>query len=213
MAMYRSREDFRLDELIEIANEFIKVVAPEQPSDRIAETLNERSLRYYITEGLVDRPLGKEGTAALYGFRHLLQILAVKRLQGSYLPIKRIREVLAGKSNEELERIVLGRLEEPMTYIRQSNAIRPDTTGFGWMATPRRRGLMLQEPEQGHLLESSRNQIPPAIASLSSPGRSWERFILGDGVELHVRSDRQGNLRSSEIRRVVERILQLLKSK
>ena len=37
-------------------------------------------------------------------------------------------------------------------------------------------------------------------------------YVLGDGVELHVRLDRKGNLRSSEIRRLVERILQSLKN-
>lgn len=83
---HRSRTDIKLDELLEIANHLIGLVVPEQPSDRVAETLNERSLRYYISEGLVDRPLGKEGVSALYGYRHLVQILAIKRLQGSSYP-------------------------------------------------------------------------------------------------------------------------------
>lgn len=67
-------------------------------------------MRYYIAEGLIDRPLGKEGPAALYGYRHLLQILAVKLLQGSFLTIRRIREILADKSNKDLEMLLA---EEP----------------------------------------------------------------------------------------------------
>ena len=90
--IYRYRDDLKLDELVDIANSFVELVAPEQPSDRVAERLNERTLRYYITKGLVDRPIGKEGTAALYSYRHLLLILALKRLQAAYFPIKRIKE-------------------------------------------------------------------------------------------------------------------------
>jgi hypothetical protein len=42
---HRGRSDIRLDEMLEIANHLISMVVPEQPSDRVAETLNERSLR------------------------------------------------------------------------------------------------------------------------------------------------------------------------
>ncbi len=110
---HRGRIDIKLDELVGIANELINLVVPRQPSDRVAEILNERSLRYYITEGLIDRPVGKEGTAALYGYRHLLQALIVKALQGAYLPIKRIREILAGKNDRELEAILACQVEIP----------------------------------------------------------------------------------------------------
>ena len=110
---HRGRIDIKLDELVGIANELINLVVPRQPSDRVAEILNERSLRYYITEGLIDRPVGKEGTAALYGYRHLLQALIVKALQGAYLPIKRIREILTGKNDRELEAILACQVEIP----------------------------------------------------------------------------------------------------
>ena len=210
---YRNREDLRLDELVDVANGFLKVVVPEQPSERVTESLNERTLRYYIAEGLVDRARGKEGTAALYSFRHLVQLLAVKSLQGHYLPIKRIREVLAGKTNEELEKLLLliERSEEPIAVLRQSIPKRLDSFQIGRMATLSRRRLMLQEPEQPYWTERVDSEAPPTMEPLSPAGRSWERFVLGDGVELHVRSDRKGNLRGSEIRRVVERILQSLK--
>jgi DNA-binding transcriptional MerR regulator len=213
LARYRRREDLRLDELIAVANGFIKVVAPEQPSDRIAETLNERSLRYYITEGLVDRPLGKEGVSALYGYRHLLQILVIKRLQGSYLPIKRIREILANRGNEELEMLLTESPEGPVTPLRQTIRRHVDVNQLGPMASPSRRRLMLQEPKD-QLFTDSLDLAPPSpIEPPSRQGSSWERFVLGDGVELHVRKDRKGELRKSEIRRIVERLLQSLKDK
>jgi DNA-binding transcriptional MerR regulator len=210
---HRGRSDIRLDELVEIANHLISLVVPQQPSDRVAETLNERTLRYYITEGLIDRPLGKEGTAALYGYRHLVQIVAVKLLQGSYLPIRRIREVLADKSNEELELILAEGLEGPVTEMRPSFCETLYDSPPGRMATPSRRRLMLREPEAP--LRSYAPAPPPAFQreSPSPAGSSWERFVLGDGIELHVRTDRKGDLRGSEIRRIVARLLHSLQGK
>jgi DNA-binding transcriptional MerR regulator len=210
---HRDRTDIRLDELVESANHLISLVVPEQPSDRVAETLNERTLRYYITEGLIDRPLGKEGTAALYGYRHLLQILAVKLLQGSYLPIRRIREVLADKSNEELEMILAEGLEGPVTNLHQAFRQPLGNLSLPRMATPSRRRLMLQEPVQPLRSPVSESVPPFLLEPPASSGSSWERFVLGDGIELHVRADRKGELRGSEIRRIVERLLQSLKGK
>ncbi len=105
---YEGREDLRLDELLDAANSLMEAVAPVQPSDRVTETLSERTLRYYISQGLVDRPSGKEGASALYGYRHLLQLLALKRLQASYLPVKKIREIVPQSTNDALRAIISG---------------------------------------------------------------------------------------------------------
>src|SRR6185295_2563684 len=40
-------------------------------------SLSARAVRFYVSTGLLDRPEGK-GTAATYGYRHLLQLLAIK---------------------------------------------------------------------------------------------------------------------------------------
>jgi DNA-binding transcriptional MerR regulator len=40
---------------------------------------NERLVRYYVTEGVLDRP-DRVGRDAAYGFRHLLQLLTAKRM-------------------------------------------------------------------------------------------------------------------------------------
>jgi len=90
---YEGREDIRLDELLDAANSLMEAVAPVQPSDRVTETLSERTLRYYISQGLVDRPSGKEGASALYGYRHLLQLLALQKASGVLSACEKIREI------------------------------------------------------------------------------------------------------------------------
>jgi DNA-binding transcriptional MerR regulator len=45
-----------------------------------AEKTNERLVRYYVAEGVIDRP-DRIGRDAMYQFRHLLQLLTARRMQ------------------------------------------------------------------------------------------------------------------------------------
>ena len=53
-----------------------------------------RTLRYYIQLGLVDRPIG-ETRAAYYTWRHLSQLLEVRRLTEQGFSLERVQELLA----------------------------------------------------------------------------------------------------------------------
>ena len=59
--------------------------------------LPERTVRYYIQLGLVDRPDG-ETRAARYGERHLGQLLGIRKWQQAGLSLERIAELLADPS-------------------------------------------------------------------------------------------------------------------
>ena len=54
-----------------------------------------RTVRYYVQNGLVDRPEG-ETRAARYGARHLEQLLLIKKWAASGVSLERIRELLHG---------------------------------------------------------------------------------------------------------------------
>src|SRR2546430_9008679 len=64
-----------------------------------------RSIRYYTTLGLIDRPAEMRGRTALYGRRHLLQLVAIKRLQAQGLTIAELQRQLLGLTNAALEKI------------------------------------------------------------------------------------------------------------
>jgi DNA-binding transcriptional MerR regulator len=66
---------------------------------------NERSIRYYTTLGLLDRPVEIRGRTALYGPRHLLQLVAIKRLQARGHSLAEVQAMLAGASHRKLARI------------------------------------------------------------------------------------------------------------
>jgi DNA-binding transcriptional MerR regulator len=103
LAVHRSKENLRIDDLVHLAAEVIPQVAGRQDRHKVTAIPDTRTLRYYIHEGLVDRPHGTTGPSALYGYRHLLQLVAVKVLQSHYLPIRRIREVLQTLDTPALE--------------------------------------------------------------------------------------------------------------
>ncbi|WP_329518616.1 MerR family transcriptional regulator [Spirillospora sp. NBC_01491] len=72
---------------------------------RVRDLPNERLVRWYTTIGLVDPPLGRRGRTALYGRRHLLQLVAVKRRQSAGRTIAEIQLELAAATDATLQRI------------------------------------------------------------------------------------------------------------
>jgi len=75
------------------------------PDARVSAAPDARTVRYYTTLGLLDRPV-IVGRQARYGQRHLLQLLAIKGLQVGALPLAEIQERLYGRSDAELEALI-----------------------------------------------------------------------------------------------------------
>lgn len=76
-----------------------------QQDNRVSSAPDRRTIRYYTSLGLLDRP-SIEGRQARYGERHVLQILAIKALQSVSLPLSEIQSLLFGSTDEELENVV-----------------------------------------------------------------------------------------------------------
>jgi hypothetical protein len=78
---------------------------PGAPNGRVRDVPDRRTVRWYVTIGLVDRPAAMQGRTALYNTRHLLQIVAVKRRQAQGRSIAQIQAELAGATDKVLSRI------------------------------------------------------------------------------------------------------------
>ncbi len=72
-----------------------------QQNGRVRELPNGRTIRWYTTIGLVDRPISR-GRTALYGPRHVLQLAAVKRLQAAGRTLAEIQQELVGVTDGRL---------------------------------------------------------------------------------------------------------------
>ena len=94
-----------LDELAERVDGALAVDYTGQPSGRVRAVPDRRAIRWYTTIGLIDRPVAHRGRTALYGPRHLLQLVAVKRLQARGLPLVDIQQELAGATDTQLARV------------------------------------------------------------------------------------------------------------
>lgn len=91
-----------LDELVERVRRALAAEYPGAPNGRVRDLPDRRAIRWYTTTGLVDRPLGMRGRTALYGSRHLLQLVALKRRQAEGRTLAAIQAELAGASDDDL---------------------------------------------------------------------------------------------------------------
>ena len=165
----KGRKYVGLPEFARAGEQVLAEMGLEQARGTVTSVPDERTIRYYMAEGLVQTPEEKQGTASVFGYLNLLQLLTVKKLQAEHLPIRKIRELVAGKSEQELETLL----------------------GIG--STPKKS----RDTEAKRYLESLLAPTPvleaaPPRQAATAPAdqsQSWQRVEIEPGLELHIRSD------------------------
>jgi hypothetical protein len=76
-----------------------------QSNGRVSDVPDRRTIRYYTTLGLIDRPAAHRGRTALYGLRHLMQLVAIKRLQANGLSLAEVQSRLVGLTDAGLRQV------------------------------------------------------------------------------------------------------------
>ena len=76
----------------------------EPANGQAATALTDRNIRYYRTLGLLDAPLHGGGDG--YGEAHFHQLAALRVLQARGLPLRRIQQLLYGRSLDELRELL-----------------------------------------------------------------------------------------------------------
>lgn len=129
-----------LEELVAESTRLLEAAGIDQRNRQVSAAPNERTVRYYTSIGLMDAPAEHRNRRALYGQRHLFQVLAIKRLQSEQgLPLDHMQRRLAGLPTEELRRIAAvpsNGSEEPASDERA--LVRPASAPRGdfWTAAP-----------------------------------------------------------------------------
>jgi len=175
----------------ELAAQVALVLAPGEigTSDgRIREVPDTRTIRYYTTLGLLDRPVQMRGRTALYGRKHLLQLVAIKRLQAQGKTLVEIQQQLLGKSESELEAIALWspRSPEPVPRLFWKNpAALPSQPAAAPPADELRllNLMSLEQEEQAFRHPSHKRAKTPATVPLQG-------IPLREGVTLLVAAQR-----------------------
>jgi DNA-binding transcriptional MerR regulator len=211
-----------LDELAERVGAALSVGYDGQLSGRVRNVPDQRAIRYYTTLGLMDRAAARRGSVALYGRRHLLQLVAIKKLQARGLPLARIQAELAGATDEQLERVArLPRLEAPagsgasVASASAAYSARSRAGGF-W-----KRGPDVDVPmaaSTSGLIDVEPGRLAPGSAPAETGGRpgvaTLQGVRLADGVTLLL--DRVRSLRDDEVRAIqvaAERLLEALRAR
>src|SRR6266540_2086585 len=147
-----------LDELTERVGAALSVGYDGQPSGRVRDLPDQRAIRWYTTIGLVDRPAATRGRTAMYGPRHLLQLVAIKRLQARGLSLVAIQAELAGATDAQLARVA--------QVAEAAPPAAPTPPPGRPAATLRVAPAMARPPGEGEA---------PAATPTPAPGRGLER--------------------------------------
>jgi DNA-binding transcriptional MerR regulator len=134
-----------------------------QGSGRVREVPDQRTIRYYTTLGLLDRPAAMRGRTALYGRRHLLQLVAIKRLQARGIPLAELQRQLLGLTDSELARVA--KLPPVVDHV-----------GVGALPEPRSKAFWMEPPAP-----VDKRDPPPTTSRLPLQG-----VVLGDGLTLLI---------------------------
>lgn len=135
---------FTLEELVEAAaTELARLgLSGAAPDGRVSPLPDQRTIRYYATLGLVDRPR-IEGRTARYGRRHLVQLLAIKALQAEGLGLAEVQARLHGRTAAELEALVAAAAAAVGPLPARSRLARP----VAWRELAVEPGLRVQVAE------------------------------------------------------------------
>jgi DNA-binding transcriptional MerR regulator len=109
---WRHWQSGSVDELAAIGTAFVWSLGLEPlPETTASGVINRRTIRYYISNDLMDAPDG-ERRLARYAYRHLLQLLYIKARQHAGDRLSDIREDLADATRSRLQTLVLTSLPE-----------------------------------------------------------------------------------------------------
>jgi len=120
--------------------------------------VTRRTVRYYVQRGLLPTPLGT-GRGPHYTPAHLERLILIRQLQESGVPLVEI----AARLNGTLPTLV----SAPGVPLERSTSLRASSP---------------------HVLPARSGPLNWTALPTQSQGGTWIRFVLADGVELHVRA-------------------------
>jgi DNA-binding transcriptional MerR regulator len=171
LATYRGKKLVGLPALTEAAIEVLTDIRSQRGLDAETNLPSERTVRYYMTLGLLPKADDWQGRLPVYGYRHLLRLVVIKLLQDEKMSIPLIEELIQEKSDQELEEFINDRQQRPMRRsLGQAMARRE---------SPRDRALeylkSLHFGEEGYRRRSGVGRR-----------ERWYRYVVEEGLEIHI---------------------------
>ncbi len=101
------RQDMTLEELVAKTHRLLERLAPRQTRYKVSERPDGRTIRYYIAQKLLPRPVSYDGGRARYSGGHLARLVLIKKLQAEHHSLRLIAHELRDASDEEVVRRLL----------------------------------------------------------------------------------------------------------
>jgi DNA-binding transcriptional MerR regulator len=156
-------DETRLFSMEELLDEYNSQVRPE-------DRMSERTVRYYVVEGLLPRP-EKRGQRALYTRRHLERLLLIRRLKDDeYLSLDRIHAVLTQLDEDEASWVTPAEAGDPPERAQAKQLV----------------ARLLHEAAGGES-EYRAGQTPSPTIPPAPREERWRHIDLADGLLLLVR--------------------------
>ena len=140
----------------EVARRIAALPAPR--NGQVRPVPDERTVRYYGTIGLIDRPAAMRGRTALYGRKHVAQVVAIKRLQTMGRSLSEIQQLWPTLDDQTLAR---------MSGVELPPTAKPPARASFW-----KREAAGDDPPRGNRAEGSPVELrlelaPSVVLSLS----------------------------------------------
>jgi DNA-binding transcriptional MerR regulator len=150
------------------------------PNGRVRDVPDRRTIRYYTTLGLLDSPAEMKGRTALYGRRHLLQLVAIKQLQARGQSLAAVQRTLVGQPDGALERFAGLKVGTAPRVADAPREAPPRAAGF-WRAVPEPLAAGPARPERpqpGPLETLQGVRLGEGVTLLLAPSRPLEEDDL-----------------------------------
>ncbi|NER52792.1 MAG: MerR family transcriptional regulator [Symploca sp. SIO1A3] len=173
-----SNSRWSLNEFVLVINGLLPQFLPVQKAHtRVREDITPRLVRHYATQGMLDEPL-KEGREARYTYRHLLQLLVVRRLLAEGYGASAIDNLATSKNNTELEALLEGGVQLALTAANPA-------LGF-LQQIKKRQSLPISPPPATVPAKSTHTDT---VAYPQAATSNWTRMEILPGLEIHIRED------------------------
>lgn len=174
----QSQPNWLLEEFVDVTNDLLPQFLPDtKGNERVRDEITSRLVRHYTSLGMLDEPL-RSGKYAIYTYRHLLQILVVRRLLAEGISASAIDRLATKKDNTELEDLLAGGVQLSISPANPKLAF-------------------LQQSQQQNDSVSNSSIVNTSSAPISklesekikTEASHWIRFEVLPGLEIHLHSD------------------------
>ncbi len=196
-ALKQLEAGWSLEDFVDVANQLLPEYLPDiRGNTKVKEEINHRLVRHYTTQNLIDEPTRKN-RYAVYTYRHLLQLLLVRRLLSDGIGTAAINDLVTSKDNDELKSLLTGGIQIHLTTAHP-NITDNSNSALNFLENLRKSKSTNQLKEDDFVKDSSKENISieptqEKLNQLSSQPLAlkteWQRIQVLDGLELHLRSD------------------------